>query len=119
MKGNLQGGNPFKAATKPGQLRNIWFCDGQCTFQNVCELVNGLIDNGRKVHLIYGVHSDPQGGLNSDQTPGLWEFKKEQLEHHQDNIIMVAMTPVSQIIVPLDKSRSVVLAMNYGKQAFE
>ena len=32
---------------------------------------------------------------------------------------MVAMTPVSQIIVPLDKSRSVVLAMNYGKQAFE
>lgn len=52
VKAQMQASNKFKAVTAPGENRNIWLTKEECTSEQILELCNVLIGNGRKVHLI-------------------------------------------------------------------
>jgi hypothetical protein len=83
----------------------------------VVEVCNVLIANGRKVHLISGVHGDEHGNLIDEEN--FFRQDRDELAHHKDNIHMVSMTKHQQVIIPLDKSKEVVLGLCYGRQVFE
>lgn len=67
IKGMIPNQNHFKACTAPGEFRNIWFADTQIDPAEVVDVCNMIISNGRKVHVIAGVHGDNKGNLIEDE----------------------------------------------------
>ena len=55
--------------------------------------------NGRKVHLISGVHGDENGNLIDEDT--FFQIDRDRLKHHKDNIHMVNMSKHQQVYMQL------------------